>query len=118
MRDQPAERALPPKLIYVSHGPQGGRVSMVVTWGEAFSAAIRATLYTIVWYIIGGIIAGVGAALLLGVIPLPLGGMAVTIIGSLIIIIGVIIILLGVLAAVLKVLSETVAQEVVERMRR
>ena len=90
---------------------------MVVTWGEAFSAAAKGVAYGVLWYILGALIAGAGYALLNGLVEVPLDAFTLTVVSAILMAVGIILIMLGVLAAAIKILSESVAQEVVERLR-
>jgi len=93
----------------------GGK--LVVTWGEAFSAAAKGVAYGVLWYILGALIAGAGYALLNGLVEVPLDAFTLTVVSAILMAVGIILIMLGVLAAAIKILSESVAQEVVERLR-
>jgi len=81
----------------------------MISWGRAFVLALKAVVYSILWYIIGGILLFVGASLM-GMAYVPflynisegLGGLAF-IAGGITIIASLIIMSLGSIASLIKV---------------
>lgn len=88
----------------------------MVSWSNSFIAALKVIGFSLIWWIVGGIVVLIS----LGMISNPMMGissgrmpdMSVMFTGFIVMTIGYIIALVGSLAAFMKVLTELIAQEI------
>ncbi len=90
----------------------------MVSWSRAFFLALKALIYAILWYIIGGILIFSGAWLAGLTIPLTPGMTTprisygvMSIIGIILVLIGAITMMFGALASVIKVIADEVVSQ-------